>query len=405
MTDVPANPGADRRVDLDWLRIVAFGILILYHIGMFYVSWGWHVKSSRASDAIEPLMRLVNPWRLDLLMFISGVATRFMSDKVSAGAMAVTRFHRLFWPLVFGVFIIVPPQAYYEIAETVTRFGPTASPGFTGDPWTFYRSYITAQYAMSAEGGRLIMPTWNHLWFVAYLLVYTMLICLVMPLVRRIPASIVSATTFLIAPFFFLWATRAVLFPLFGDTHALVDDWYNHVTFGGLFLLGFVIARTDAPFEAAMRWRWWALGISLVAWPGALVFDAHSDIPMLHQGAIWGRGFRSVQTWAAIIALLGFAWRHWRTDNPTRRYLTDAIFPFYIFHQTVIVVAAHHLDRLKWPVALEAATLIAITAAACFTGYEIVRRVSFLRPFFGLRPLAKATAGGRTLRHDARGPI
>lgn len=405
MTDVPASPGADRRIDLDWLRIAAFALLILYHIGMFYVSWGWHVKSSHASSAIEPLMRLVNPWRLDLLMFISGVATRFMADKVNARSMAATRFQRLFWPLVFGVFIIVPPQAYYEITEAAARFGPSAAPGFTGDPWTFYRSYLTAQYAMSAEGGRLIMPTWNHLWFVAYLLVYTMMICLVMPLVRRIPARLVTPALFLFAPVVYLWLTRALLFPLFGDTHALVDDWYNHATFGGLFLLGFVIARTDAPFEAAMRWRWWALGIALFAWLGALIFDAHSDIPILHPGAILGRGLRSVQTWAAIIALLGFARRYWRKDSAVRRYLTEAIFPFYIIHQTAIVVFAHHLDALRWPVALEAIALIVLTAAACAVGYEIVRRISLLRPFFGLRPIVKAAAGGTPLRSTPREPI
>lgn len=405
MTDVPANPGADRRIDLDWLRIAAFALLILYHIGLFYVSWGWHVKSSRASDALEPLMRLVNPWRLDLLMLISGVATRFMADKVSTANLAVTRFHRLWWPLVFAIFVIVPPQAYYEVVESSARLGRAAVEGFTGDPWEFYTSYLTAQYATSMSGERLIMPTWNHLWFVAYLLVYTLALCVVMPLARRIPGGAIGGLTFLIAPIFFLWFTRAVLFPLFGDTHALVDDWYNHVTFGGLFLLGFVIAKHEAPFEAAMRWRWVALAVALIAWQGALIWDAHTDYPVIHQGAFFGRGLRSLQAWAAIIALIGFARRHWRNDSPIRRYLTEAIFPFYIFHQTVIVVAGHHLDPLQWPLALEAAALVAITVIACVIGYEAVRRVGFLRPFFGLRPLAKAPAGGTVLRPASSDPI
>ena len=69
-----------RRYDLDWLRIIAFGLLIFYHTGMLYVTWGWHVKSDHASHAIEPLMRITNPWRLDLLFFISGVAVRFMAE-------------------------------------------------------------------------------------------------------------------------------------------------------------------------------------------------------------------------------------------------------------------------------------------------------------------------------------
>lgn len=405
MTDVPTKPGADRRIDLDWLRIAAFGLLILYHIGLFYVSWGWHVKSSRASDAIEPLMRLVNPWRLDLLMLISGVATRYMADKVTAGALAANRFNRLWWPLVFGVFVIVPPQAYFEVVESSARLGRAALEGFTGDPWQFYVSHLIAQQESWFGDGRLVMPTWNHLWFVAYLLVYTLILCLLMPLARRLARVNVGGLTFLIAPAMFLWCTRAVLFPVFGDTHALVDDWYNHATFGGLFLLGFVIARQDAPFEAAERWRWWALGVSLIAWQGALVWDAHSDIPIAHQGAFFGRGLRSIQTWAAIIALLGFARRHWRRDSAARRYLTEAIFPFYILHQTVIVVAGHHLDRLRWPVLLEAAVLVAITVLACVAGYELVRRVGVLRPFFGLRPISGASSGRTELQRIGDRPI
>jgi len=50
-----------RRYDLDWLRVIAFGFLIFYHIGMFYVTWDWHVKSPFASDVLEPVMRLINP--------------------------------------------------------------------------------------------------------------------------------------------------------------------------------------------------------------------------------------------------------------------------------------------------------------------------------------------------------
>ena len=72
--NTPAQP-RERLYFADWLRIGAFGLLIFYHIGMFYVSWGWHVKSSRASDAIEPVMLMMNPWRLHILFFISGVAT------------------------------------------------------------------------------------------------------------------------------------------------------------------------------------------------------------------------------------------------------------------------------------------------------------------------------------------
>src|SRR5690606_27963809 len=52
---VPLHPSS-RRFDLDWLRIIAFGLLIFYHMGMYFVSWDWHVKSSHAGPALQPLM-------------------------------------------------------------------------------------------------------------------------------------------------------------------------------------------------------------------------------------------------------------------------------------------------------------------------------------------------------------
>ena len=51
----------ERRYDLDWLRIIAFALLIFYHVGMYYVTWDFHIKSPYASDAIEPLMMLTSP--------------------------------------------------------------------------------------------------------------------------------------------------------------------------------------------------------------------------------------------------------------------------------------------------------------------------------------------------------
>ena len=75
----PTNVAPERRIDLDWMRIGAFGLLILYHVGMFYVSWNWHIKSALSVTALEPLMLALNPWRLALLFLVSGVATRFMS--------------------------------------------------------------------------------------------------------------------------------------------------------------------------------------------------------------------------------------------------------------------------------------------------------------------------------------
>lgn len=80
--------------------------------------------------------------------------------------------------------------------------------------------------------------------------------------------------------------------------------------------------------------------------------------------------------WSVIVAFYGFGLR-WlpRRDGPARRYLTEAVFPFYIVHQTALVLASYGLRDFGWPVAWEAGCILAITAASCLATYEVVRRV------------------------------
>lgn len=378
------TPVPDRRYDLDWLRICAFGLLIFYHVGMFYVTWGWHVKSSHADPAVEPLMLLLNPWRLTLLFVISGCATRFMLDKMKTGAFLGSRTTRLLIPLLFGMFVIVPPQTYFELVERL---------GYTGSYADFY-----PQYATHTGGWPLAAPTWNHLWFVLYLFVYTLLIAGIGPLLKRVPARIMaplaSGLPVVLIPFAFLLITSLTLGAMFDQTHALFDDWYNHAVYFPAFLFGYAIAKHEAFFATCERLRWPVLAVALIAW-ATLVLDRYLGVPIGEAlGPVRpyaGPFLRELQAWMMILALFGFARKHLRHDNAARRYLTDAIFPFYIIHQTTIVVAGYYLDKLGLPVALEATILIAITAASCWIGYEIVRRVPLLRPLFGLKASARPT--------------
>lgn len=373
-------PSTARRLDLDWLRIFAFALLILYHTGMFYVSWDWHVKSPHASASIEPLMMLSNPWRLGLLFLIAGAATRFMAARMTAGQLARNRFHRLFWPLLFGIFVIVPPQAYFEIVEKISWSG-----GFA----RFYALYVQGYGGWCRGGDCLVVPTWNHLWFVAYALVYVLLLAalLALPWRARLPElkPAHKALLFLLAPWLWLWAARAILFPLFGSTHALLGDWYNHAIYLPLFLLGFAIARSGAIADLTVRLRWPALVTFASAYLAMLWL---TDAPTL-EGArqIAARGLRELQAWSAIIACLGFARLHLSgADGPARRWLTRAIFPFYIIHQTAIVVAGHYLARQGLPLALEAGLLIAITALACLAAELAAMRWAPLGFVLGVAP-------------------
>jgi peptidoglycan/LPS O-acetylase OafA/YrhL len=382
-----------RRYDLDWVRIGAFMLLILYHVGMYYVTWDWHVKSPDASHAIEPLMMLTSPWRLSLLFLVSGVATGFLLARQGAGHFLGQRSFRLLIPLAFGMLVIVPPQSYLEVVEKGRYAGGFAE---------FYRLYITGFHGFCRGSDCLIMPTWNHLWFVAYLWIYTLALYLIVraappiiPWLRRLAERRLSGVGIVLWPLAYLVAIRLSLAPRFPATHALVGDWYNHAMYFGVFLLGFSLAGARTAWATLERARWLTLGLAVLGWAYLVAYlGAYSDDAAIPPEVLrlFGRGIYGAEQWLAIAAIIGFAHRHLTHDNPARRYLTTAIFPVYILHQTVIVVVAHALKPSHLYAPVEGILLVLVTVATCFLGYEAIRRVRLLQPLFGL---ARDTDGAR----------
>lgn len=370
-----------RRYDLDWVRVCAFGLLVLFHVGMYYVSWDWHVKSPHADPALEPFMMLSIPWRLSLLFLVSGAATAFLLDKDQPGFLR-RRSWRLLLPLAVGMFLIVPPQTYFEIVEKA---------GFAGGYLDFYRIYLSGDVCRGDEC--IITPTWNHLWFVAYLWVYTVALYSLASLAprwlqharERLP-RLLSGAGVIVWPALFLALVRMALVGRFPQTHALVDDAYNHAQYFPVFLLGFLVARAEGTWAAIEHRRWTALAVWACTWLAIVSYFGHyADIEppqwlRLAMRAAWG-----LNQWCAIVAVLGFARRLAPGDSPLLRYLTAAVFPVYILHQTLIVLVSRLLLPLALSPWLEAPLLVLSTFALSFAGYEAVRRVAVLRPLFGLK--------------------
>ena len=375
----------DRRHDLDWIRVGAFGLLILYHVGMFYVPWDWHVKSPHTVEWLEPVMQLTNPWRLTLLFLVSGAATRFMADKMAPGALAKLRTARLLAPLILAMVLIVPPQSYYELIEQ--------APEFVDSYLTFWGKYLTASGHWCRGDDCLITPTWNHMWFVAYLFVYTMLLAMLLWLAPKVLKAAERALdrlpvwVLIAAPVVVLAAYRVVLGAEI--SHDLIDDWYNHAVSLSAFLFGFLTAKSPGVKAGFEKARWAAFGLWLVSWAGwatyAWMWRGDDAVPpeALRQAM---RCVYALNSWMAIAAVLGFGARHLTKGGPLLTWLTLAVFPFYIIHQTVIVVAGHHLAKLGLWQPLEALLLIAITVAGCLLTNEVARRTPLLRPLFGLKP-------------------
>jgi glucan biosynthesis protein C len=395
--------GASRLYFLDWVRIIAFFLLILYHVGMYYVTWDWHVKSPHASDAIEPLMMLTSPWRLSLLFLISGVASGFMLTKLSAGKFMRTRSWRLLVPLIFGMVFIVPPQPYFEVIEKLA---------YTGSFGDFMELYLRAYHGFCKDGKCLDLPTWNHLWFVAYLWNYTLVLGVMalalgsrMQALSERVARLLTGWKIIVLPLAVLAIARLALLDRFPQTHGLFDDWYNHAHYLFLFVLGALLCRQAAFWKGVGEQRWAAFGIAIFCWAALMVYFSLPEA--VHAGLkdspvrMIMRTVYAACEWTAIVAACGFAQRLLNFDSAKRRYLTEAVFPVYILHQTLIVSMAHLMKPAGMPPVLEGAVLVILTFCISFGVFEAVRRVPVLRPLFGLGKLEKTAASRQPLEQGA----
>ncbi|MCV2351236.1 acyltransferase family protein [Paucibacter sp. Y2R2-4] len=359
---------------LDWLRILAFALLVPYHVGMYYVSWGWHVKSPAASTALEPFMLLSAPWRLGLLFFIGGVALAQAWGRSPAGLLR-RRSARLLLPWLFGILLIVPPQSYIEVIHKL---------GYSGSYLEFMRLALRGYggFCRIEEGRRqcLSLPAWNHLWFLPYLWLYGLIAWVLM---RRLPAWL-DTTSQRLAALGPVAVLLGLSLPLvlarqlagaFPSTHNLTWDWYNHAQYLSLFVLGLLAAKAGASFWARLGdLRVVALLGALASW-GLLLsyFAAYADATPPESLRVLMRGIWGLMQWWAMVAACGFAYRHLNFDSVWRQRLSAAVFCVYILHQTLIVLLTQAL--LPWQLAPipEGLLLIGLTFALCTLGYGLAR--------------------------------
>ncbi|WP_339870892.1 acyltransferase family protein [uncultured Brevundimonas sp.] len=398
---VPDAPG--RRHDLDWIRVGAFLLLILYHVGMVYVPWDFHVNSPRPVEALEPVMMLVNPWRLTLLFLVSGAATRFLVDGFAARGghagprLAGSRLLRLFPPLVFGMFVIVPPQSYFQIYAALQGLG-VADPANSPLLENFWVHYATSWGQWCNADGCLRTPTWNHLWFIAYLLPYGLILAVAIAVAGRPLRALGRALErplagwgLLLWPMLWFVLLRLTLAPHFEITHDLTSDWYNHAVSFGAYLFGFLTARSEVLKAAYIRMRRPALGLALLSWAAwagyAWIYRADDAMPSealrMTMRVVYG-----IDQWTFMAAVLGYGARYLTRGGPVLRYLTVGVFPFYIVHQTVIITTAHYLMPLNLPLSAEAGLVLGATLAGCLLTYEVARRIGWFGLLLGVKPQA-----------------
>lgn len=389
-TDAAMN----RRHDIDALRVIAFGLLILYHAAMVYVAdWSFHLKSPHTADWLQWPMIALNRWRMPLLFMISGIALGLMRPQ-SLGRTALMRTWRLQLPLWFGIFVVVPIQPYCEAV-----FHGRIAPGFGA---FLLRYWQLRPWPPGTFTGAEFGLTWNHLWYLAYLWPYTMLLLGLLAVLRlpalqaplaRLRALPVPALAWWLLPVAWESVNLLWVMPRWEPTHALFGDWFVHAESLPLFLLGYAIARQDAFWARLRGWRWSSLALALLCLGVELGLKAagqhHVEVHGFWAQVPWAaieRIARAGYSWTALLAIFGWA-QVW-LNRPFRwlPYCTEAVYPWYMLHQSLLIVLAFWLIPLKLGPVLEPALVIAGTVAGCLVLHEfVIRRVGWLRPCFGLK--------------------
>ena len=381
-------PNRPRRHDIDALRVLAFAVLILYHVGMFYVAdWGWHIKSDYTAEWLKFPMLLVNQWRLALLFLISGAVVHFLLDRVSPARFAWLRTRRLLVPLIFGMLVVVPPQAWLQARATGA---------FDGGYLAFLVRYFTFQpWPAGAFDGAEIGVTWNHLWFLPYLWTYTLVLALLLPVLRSRAGQAVlawirslrGAALFVLPPLPFVVIQAAL--GDFPETHAFFDDPRAHATYLCVFLLGYAIGRDEGLWGELVRLRWISLPLALASY-SALITIWLLDLDEIGWVDVLTTVLQSGNGWFWLMAVLG--WGAHALNRPFRglAYATEAVVSWYILHQTLTVVIGAALKPHALGPFVEPMLVIGGTVLGCLVLHEyVVRRIDWLRPLFGLKPRSR----------------
>ncbi|NVM88824.1 acyltransferase family protein [Variovorax sp. SG517] len=387
----PATPPDHRRHDIDALRALAFLFVILYHVGMYYVAdWPWHLKSPHAAEWLQWPMRVLNLWRMDLVFLISGVSLGFLSRGQGTWALLRSRGLRLMLPLAFGMAVVVPYQAY---AQGVAN--GLVAPGFGA----FLLRYLSmAQpWPKQAFDGAEFGITWNHLWYLPYLFTYTALIALTLPLWKSAAGQRVRGAfnglrgwKLLLLPVLPLLVFTMLLASRFPATHNLVRDFHLHSLYFTMFLYGYWMGVDTGIWKELERLRRvsLALAVAVIAAFIALRAGMKSPLPGLLVDTL-----RMLYLWLAVATILGHGHRHLNRPWPWLRWANESVYPWYVLHQTLIIVGVTLLAPLALGPVVEPALLIALTLLGCWLLTDgLIRRTNLLRPLFGLKLRRRAPA-------------
>jgi len=345
----------ERRYDIDWLRVLAIGLLLIYHIAIVFQPWAMFVGFIKSTESLETLwkpMTLLNVWRIPLLFYVSGMGLYFAMQKRNYAQLLTERTLRILIPLIFGALAIAP--LHFIIFQK-----------FYNLPLGYY-------------------PHMGHLWFLGNIFVYVLVLTpLFFYLMKNKEGKFRKALSALMKnPFgplvlsvFFIAETLLVKPQIFS---VYAETW--HGFFLGLlaFFFGFLFVYSGQQFwQTVSKWKWLHLGLAVVLYVIRLqLFETNSPAYLM-----------AIESNCWIFGIFGLGYQYLNKPSSALSYLSQAAYPVYIIHMFALYAGSLLILPTQLPPMAKFFAVCAFTFVTCYGIYEfMIRRIGFLRPLFGLKP-------------------
>lgn len=368
----PVKP--ERRYDIDWLRTIAVLLLFTYHTTrIFDDNQDFYIKNAiESANLTRIFIYSVSPWHMPLFFLLAGASTWFALRFRSGRMYTKERFKRLLIPLIFGLLVIVPPQTY---------IGLRSHSDFAGSFLQYYPNFFSFQFA-DPEGYFLGGFTVAHLWFIFYLFIFSLV---ALPFFLYLKGEAGQHLVDMLAAFFLrkgMILLAAV--PLIVGS-MLLDFYLNPFYYIIFFIYGYIL-MADARFEEAVdRHRIVALILGPIFYTFVLIplFALRIITPEGLALDLYKIGFLPL-FW--LITLLAYGRRFLGFTNRWLKYASEASYPFYTLHQTVIVVMGFYVVQWNAGVAVKFVTIVIGAFAVTTILYDLlVKRTNVTRFLFGLK--------------------
>jgi glucan biosynthesis protein C len=361
-----------RLSELDWLRVILIFAVFLHHVCMPFNGDDWHIMNNESSKILDDIMVYFEQFRLPILFFISGAGAVILLSKITVKKFALDKISRLFIPLLVGSLLVIPPQVYIENIN---------------DLQSYWKEY--PKLALKFET--------NHLWFIEYLIVFAFIAIPINKLLNSRFGALVVGSVAKLAKFkgglfllvILLTIVKISFSLVFPSDDNNIENLSSSTYYFFFFIAGMIFIRNKSVWQAICEQRFLNLIILSLS---TIAFYAYYYSPDLSEylslNARWSIWWLvcCLVAWSALLTILGYA-QFYLTKTPKWLHLSnELIYPFYIFHQTVIVVIGFYVITWQTSISIKIVCLFFLSfAITCLLCIFIIKPFNLFRFLFGLK--------------------